>query len=146
MSESTNLLSSSDKFQARVSSVLNRNVKEFGKKFLFDGREDTCWNSEQGSPQWIQVTFEESSGVQTVSELQLMFQGGFAGKTCSIEVSKDGGGDSFTKCHDFYPEDSNKLQKFILPEPVSGQAFKIVFSDSTDFFGRITIYQMKLIS
>jgi hypothetical protein len=42
-------------FRVKVSSVLNRNVKEFGKQFLFDGREDTCWNSDQGSPQIIQV-------------------------------------------------------------------------------------------
>ena len=31
----------------RVSSVLNRDVKQFGKKFMFDGEEDTCWNSDQ---------------------------------------------------------------------------------------------------
>lgn len=42
-------------FRTKVSSVLNRNVKEFGKHFLFDGREDTCWNSDQGTPQLIQV-------------------------------------------------------------------------------------------
>ena len=42
-------------FRVKVSSVLNRNVKEFGKQFLFDGREDTCWNSDQGTPQLIQV-------------------------------------------------------------------------------------------
>ena len=33
----------------RVSSVLNRDVKQFGKKFLFDGHDDTCWNSDQVS-------------------------------------------------------------------------------------------------
>ena len=42
-------------FRVKVSSVLNRNVKEFGKQFLFDGKEDTCWNSDQGTPQLIQV-------------------------------------------------------------------------------------------
>jgi hypothetical protein len=31
----------------RVSSVLNKDVKQFGKQFLFDGSEETCWNSEQ---------------------------------------------------------------------------------------------------
>ena len=30
-----------------VSSVLDRNAKEYGKQFLYDGREDTCWNSDQ---------------------------------------------------------------------------------------------------
>ena len=27
--------------------MLNRDVKQFGKKFMFDGEEDTCWNSDQ---------------------------------------------------------------------------------------------------
>ena len=45
-------------FVVKVSSVLNRNVKEFGKQFLFDDREDTCWNSEQGTPQLIQVLIQ----------------------------------------------------------------------------------------
>ena len=31
----------------RVSSVLNRDVKQFGKKHLLDGDEETCWNSDQ---------------------------------------------------------------------------------------------------
>uniref|UniRef100_A0A8U7NF03 Nuclear receptor 2C2 associated protein n=1 Tax=Corvus moneduloides TaxID=1196302 RepID=A0A8U7NF03_CORMO len=30
-----------------VSSVLNRDVKQFGKQHLFDGSEETCWNSDQ---------------------------------------------------------------------------------------------------
>ena len=30
-----------------MSSVLNRDVKQFGKKFMFDGEEETCWNSDQ---------------------------------------------------------------------------------------------------
>ena len=34
-------------FFFRVSSVLNRDVKQFGKKYLFDGEEETCWNSDQ---------------------------------------------------------------------------------------------------
>ena len=31
----------------RVSSVLGRDVKQYGKKFMFDGADDTCWNSDQ---------------------------------------------------------------------------------------------------
>lgn len=34
-------------FFNRVSSVLNRDVKQFGKKFMFDGEEESCWNSDQ---------------------------------------------------------------------------------------------------
>uniref|UniRef100_A0A4X2M8B4 Nuclear receptor 2C2 associated protein n=1 Tax=Vombatus ursinus TaxID=29139 RepID=A0A4X2M8B4_VOMUR len=32
---------------SRVSSVLNRDVKQFGKKNLFDEQDETCWNSDQ---------------------------------------------------------------------------------------------------
>ena len=39
--------------EIRVSSVLNRNRKENGKKFLTDGEPDTCWCSDQGASQWI---------------------------------------------------------------------------------------------
>lgn len=31
----------------RVSSVLNRDNKQFGKKFMFDDQDETCWNSDQ---------------------------------------------------------------------------------------------------
>ena len=31
----------------RVSSVLNRDSRQFGKKYMFDGLEETCWNSDQ---------------------------------------------------------------------------------------------------
>ena len=75
----------------KVSSTLNRDTKQFGKKFLFDGREETCWNSDQvgmtferfldhllmqtclqGSPQWVSLEFEHPV---TVSALCLQFQG-----------------------------------------------------------------------
>jgi len=31
---------------SRVSSVLNKDNKNYGKKNLIDGSEETCWNSE----------------------------------------------------------------------------------------------------
>jgi len=132
-------------FQSRVSSVLNRNVKEFGKKHLFDGKEDTCWNSEQGSPQWIHLAFDEN---QSVDGIELVFQGGFVGQNCHLEAtcSEGGGGGEFVKCLDFYPEDTNKLQTFKLERPVTAKAFRVVFSDSTDFFGRITVYTLRLLN
>ncbi|KAI8480278.1 Nuclear receptor 2C2-associated protein [Branchiostoma belcheri] len=84
----------------KVSSVLNRDVKQFGKKFMFDGDEETCWNSDQGSPQWILVEFSEEVCPQ---EIQLQFQGGFVGKDCRLEVSSGGG--ELARFMDFYPED-----------------------------------------
>lgn len=138
----TDLLEKADEddLEVKVSTVLNRQVREYGKMFMFDGREDTCWNSDQGSPQWVRLEFDSEV---TVAQVEFMFQGGFAGKTCWLEASSDS---ELAKVADFYPEDINKLQKFPLPSPVKAKAFRVVFADSTDFFGRITVYQMKLIA
>ena len=36
-----------DKFSVlTVSSVLDKKHKEYGKKFLHDGKDETCWNSD----------------------------------------------------------------------------------------------------
>ena len=135
------LENNADDFEIKVSTVLNRQVSEYGKLFMFDGREDTCWNSDQGTPQWVRISFDTA---KHITKLQLMFQGGFVGKTCWLEVSTDES-DSFKKLQDLYPEDTNKLQTFdISDDGVSCNAIKIHFADSTDFFGRITIYQLKL--
>ncbi|XP_072338362.1 nuclear receptor 2C2-associated protein isoform X1 [Scyliorhinus torazame] len=89
----------------RVSSVLNRDVKQFGKKFLFDRNEETCWNSDQGSSQWVMLEFPQTV---KVTELQLQFQGGFTGRTCRLEGGRKGA--SLVEIADFYPEDTNRLQ------------------------------------
>ena len=132
----SDILADKSVFSAKVSSVLNKNVKEFGKKFLFDGREDTCWNSDQGSPQFIHITFNKPQA--SIAQLQIQFQGGFVGTQCHVIVNEDQ-----QKLH-FFPEDSNKCQTFSLCLKEC-QTVKIVFGGSTDFFGRVTIYQLKLI-
>jgi len=126
-------LLSNNSYTAKVSSVLNRNVREFGKKFMFDACEDTCWNSDQGSPQFVALTFVEPLNI---SKVQLQFQGGFVGTQCHFLVNDE-------KKMDFFPEDTNKLQNFELVQDKCS-SLKIVFGGSTDFFGRITIYHLKL--
>jgi len=122
-------------FSAKVSSVLNKNVREYGKKFLTDLKEDTCWNSDQGSPQFIYLTFDQHV---RISRVQIQFQGGFVGTDCHFLINDE------TK-EDFFPEDSSKLQTFSLKaDKCKIKTFKIVFGGSTDFFGRITIYHLKL--
>lgn len=46
----------------------------------------------------------------------------------------------------FYPEDTNKLQRFNLKNQIKAKTFKLVFNQSTDFFGRIIIYNLSLYS
>lgn len=31
----------------RVSSTINKDVKNFGKQFMFDDNDETCWNSDE---------------------------------------------------------------------------------------------------
>jgi len=126
--------------KSRVSSVLNRDTKQFGKSHLFDGDEETCWNSDQGSPQWILLEFEE---VVALREVHIQFQGGFAGKDCWIETAAVGG--DLQTVEYFYPENQNQTQVFKLSQKETLQKMKIVFNSSTDFFGRITIYKLDLI-
>ena len=141
-------------YTCRVSSTLNRDTKQFGKKYLFDGNNETCWNSDQvnitvfklvfsiltlqGSPQWISLEFERPV---SMSALALQFQGGFCGKDCEVEVEGN------TKVLDFYPEDANKVQTFHLPEKLEAvRKIRIIFNSSSDFYGRVTLYLLELYS
>uniref|UniRef100_A0A146M8F9 Nuclear receptor 2C2-associated protein n=1 Tax=Lygus hesperus TaxID=30085 RepID=A0A146M8F9_LYGHE len=117
-----------------VSSVQNRDVKQFSKKHLFDDDLETCWSSDQGSPQWIRLSFKDETAL---CALALQFQGGFVGSDCSICCGEE-------EVVPFYPEDNNSVQTFSLPENFRGTDFKIVFNASTDFFGRIVLYGLWL--
>ena len=44
---------------------------------MFDGSQDTCWNSDQGTPQYIII---ELSRPLVVKQIKIMFQGGFVGQ------------------------------------------------------------------
>uniref|UniRef100_A0A8C0YBM1 Nuclear receptor 2C2-associated protein n=1 Tax=Cyprinus carpio TaxID=7962 RepID=A0A8C0YBM1_CYPCA len=113
--------------QSRVSSVLNRDVRQFGKKFMFDSNEETCWNSDQGESQWVVLEFPQPV---KVSELRLQFQGGFSGKSCKLE---DPGRWPNCPCLLF------------IPNPPLVQRLKIVFENSADFFGRIIVYTLEIL-
>ncbi|XP_052395306.1 nuclear receptor 2C2-associated protein-like [Carassius gibelio] len=126
--------------QSRVSSVLNRDVRQFGKKFMFDGNEETCWNSDQGESQWVCLEFPQPV---KVCELRLQFQGGFSGKSCKLEGSAKE--EDLKHIVDFYPEDDNCLQSFPVQDAASVQRLKIVFENSADFFGRIIVYTLEIL-
>ncbi|KAK3812938.1 MAG: hypothetical protein J3Q66DRAFT_346982 [Benniella sp.] len=126
----------------KVSSVLNRETALYGKQFLTDDSNETCWNSEPGSSQFIVVDFGR---MVEITALQLMFQGGFVGKTCQLFVMTDEG--KMVETMAFYPEDINPLQTFHVPETQrqATSRIKIFFESSTDFFGRITIYKLDIL-
>lgn len=89
----------------------------------------------QGSPQWITVGFRQD---QEISSVHIQFQGGFVGKDCILEIHTS---DNSALTVPFYPEDINTLQVFSF-EPVKAKKVKVVFKNSTDFFGRIVIYSL----
>ncbi|XP_063056551.1 nuclear receptor 2C2-associated protein [Engraulis encrasicolus] len=126
--------------QSRVSSVLNRDVKQFGKKFMFDANEETCWNSDQGDSQWVLLEFPQDV---RVNEVKLQFQGGFSGRTCKLHGALQE--NDFTHVTDFYPEDDNSLQSFPIQEGPPVRRIKIVFENSADFFGRIIVYSLDIL-
>lgn len=146
-SPSSLVTAGSSSFTCRVSSVLNRDAKQFGKKHLFDADEETCWNSDQGTPQFVVVDFAEA---KRVKEIRIRFQGGFVGEDCQFQAARNGS--DFETIAPFYPEDSNKLQSFPIAASTAGadpeeefSKFRILFGSSTDFFGRITIYTLDII-
>ncbi|EIN14361.1 hypothetical protein PUNSTDRAFT_49180 [Punctularia strigosozonata HHB-11173 SS5] len=129
----------------KVSSTLDKSV---GKIYLTDGSPETCWTSREGSSQYIQLTF--SSPVRP-KRIVLTFQGGFVGKTCIIEALPSTGteGDRLLPVARIYPEDVNREQAFELPEniDISGSGvsqIKLTFEESSDFFGRVTVYNLRI--
>jgi hypothetical protein len=44
---------------------------------MFDDSDDNCWNSSQGSPQFVLIDFQRPVKVKNV---QISFQGGFVGQ------------------------------------------------------------------
>ncbi|VDB90217.1 unnamed protein product [Peniophora sp. CBMAI 1063] len=119
----------------KVSSTLDKSV---GKKYLTDGSPETCWTSQQGSPQYIQILFPSPVLLKQVA---ITFQGGFVGTRCTVDARTSESGD-WSNLTAVYPEDVNRKQVFdvVSPDPVQG--LKLTFEESSDFFGRITIYDL----
>ena len=85
----------------------------------------------------------------------LTFQGGFVGTRCSVDVRANKNAGDNTEWHTLthiYPEDVNRQQSFELkPDGVAQglvengvESIKLVFEESSDFFGRITVYDLKV--
>ncbi|KAF8559896.1 hypothetical protein OG21DRAFT_1479774 [Imleria badia] len=122
----------------KVSSILDKTV---GKKHLTDGNPETCWTSQQGLPQFIQLVFPEAV---LPRRIVLTFQGGFVGIQCVVEVAVSSAEPVWTTWTHIHPQDVNRRQIFELPGEAQDriQCMRLVFERSSDFFGRITIYEL----
>ncbi|KAF8079190.1 galactose-binding domain-like protein [Lyophyllum atratum] len=126
----------------KVSSTLDKSV---GKKYLVDDNPETCWTSQQGLPQHVQLGFADRV---IPRRILLTFQGGFVGTQCSLYADSEAEGKKDWRLWtSIYPEDVNRRQCFDLPlfDLDNGlSSLKLVFEQSSDFFGRITVYDLKL--
>ncbi|KAG1771230.1 galactose-binding domain-like protein [Suillus occidentalis] len=130
----------------RVSSTLDRST---GKKHLTDSNPETCWTSRQGPGQYIHLTFQKPAIPKRIA---IIFQGGFVGTKCRIEVSKSSDRPEWQTWAYIHPEDANRRQAFDLiihrdKLPGEGEgirSMKLVFEESSDFYGRITIYELRI--
>ncbi|KAJ7109848.1 hypothetical protein C8R44DRAFT_833458 [Mycena epipterygia] len=130
------LLSGPDKVVcASVSSTLDKSV---AKKYLVDNNPETCWTSQQGLPQYVQLGFPE---LVIPENVHLTFQGGFVGTRCAVKK---------ILTHVF-PEDTNGRKQFSLKTESSAvvilngiDRLRLEFKESSDFFGRITLYDLQL--
>ncbi|KAI8987264.1 galactose-binding domain-like protein, partial [Mycotypha africana] len=127
----------------KVSSVWNRDVANFGKQHLIDGSSETCWNSQEGLPQHILLDFPSPVSVQSII---LQFAGGFAGRKCvALGSTAESPNDYSVEIKDFYPQDTHAEQSFEFEPTIPLKRLKIVFEESTDFFGRITVYKLDVL-
>jgi len=90
----------------------------------------------QGVPQWVDFEF---SAAESVKQISIQFQGGFVGQECFLQA-----GSPLELVEHFYPEDINSQQTFTLSQPLVSNHLRLVFPKSSDFFGRIIIYNLEL--
>ncbi|KAF7244534.1 hypothetical protein EG68_09936 [Paragonimus skrjabini miyazakii] len=127
-----------------VSSVLNKDSKQYGKAHLFDGNPETCWNSDHGSPQWIQIHLQ--SPVR-LAAIRVQFQGGFSGLDTSLEAWNDEHTTGLVRNEvlSLFPKDNHLIQTFPVQFSEPYSHYRLVFHSSTDFYGRITVYHLELV-
>jgi len=123
---------------AKASSVLQKNIKLYGPMNALDIENGTsCWNSDHGKSQSFIVDF---SRLIRVHELKIQFQAGFVAETCRIEAKVN---ERWEVVDEVEPEDVLALQSFPLSMPPCC-ILKLCFNDFTDFYGRVTIYQIEV--
>lgn len=106
------------------------------------GKEKNSLES-QGLPQFIQLRFENAVIPRRIS---LMFQGGFVGTRCAILASfSTESAKEWRPLMSIYPENVNRRQTFDIHSSNAGvRTIKLVFEESSDFFGRITVYDLRI--
>lgn len=140
----------------RASSVLQRNTKLYGPQNALDIHNSTsCWNSEgltstsvSEASSWMIVRFPATVNP---TEIRVQFQAGFGAHTCHVYgwIESQSTNSQWELLDDSVAwSDSHELQSHVL-QHIDGERkrtkqLKIVFHDTTDFYGRITIYRLEI--
>lgn len=91
------------------------------------------------APVWL-VLFAEPVVPEAI---ELTFQGGFVGTRVAVQVAIPG--NEWRLLTSIYPEDVNRKQRFDISSSLDNApitSMKLIFEESSDFFGRITIYDL----
>lgn len=149
------LSSPSDGTTARSTSILQKNTKLYGPMNAIDlSNKSSCWNSDGTMNGDTCISFIlDFHRVVFIKELRLQFQGGFAAKELNLfTILEDPDNVSVQwrqmKEDAFEPHDSNDMQIFSLFQEEAFwkqcTSLRIDFNSSTDFYGRITLYQIQV--
>jgi len=141
---------------ARSTSVLQRNTKLYGPMNAIDlSNKSSCWNSDgtANGNEYISF-FIDFHRVVSVEEIRMQFQGGFVAKefhiSTIIEDLENSSSGNWREMDDdaIEPLDTNQIQIFNLshenPLWKKCTGIRIDFDSSTDFYGRITLYQIQV--
>jgi hypothetical protein len=135
----------------RASSVLQKNTKVNGPKHALDYENtSSSWNSEGSSsstkPQSSTFILEFAKPIEP-SELRIQFQAGFAAEQINVHLY-DTTTDKWKPMVELEADDDHPMQSFSLLEDAENsgptKALKMVFEEPTDFYARITIYQLQV--
>lgn len=84
-----------------------------------------------------------------VAKISITFQGGFVGTRCAVyvlpHITEEGDIQEWQLFTHIFPEDVNRRQEFVISSQDDEQTvdqMKLLFEESSDFFGRITIYDL----
>ena len=158
--DARSLVADAAAFAVRASSTLRGAARAHGPALMFDGRSDTCWNSDAAAVaggadagQWLELAFRRPV---RVARVRLTFQGGFVGQGGAVAVRRGAGG-AWRAVLAFEPDDTNAPQAFELPPCGGGggdsgdsggdgggavTGLRLSFARSTDFFGRVVVYAL----
>lgn len=133
-------------FELSVSSVCESDEEQFGGHHMLSPADDGfCWNSDKGSPQSMSIYFQQAAIVRSA---HITFQGGYVGQDITIKVKRANQQSEWLTLRErIFVDDTNEEQCINIQSsddssPIT--AFQLLFMDSTDMFGRISVYHLRV--